>query len=236
MKIEELFEDMEACPCKEAFEGIGHPWEALKKKDNVVDFSENKVEGDIDGSVLITGDVKIGKGTRIDPYAVIEGPVIIGEDCHIRPFALIRPGCVIGDRCVIGHATEIKNVIAFDEAKMASHVFVGDSILGKGARVGSGTIIGNRRFDQKNATVKIGDKVHDIGTDKFGGIMGDYTRLGTNCATSPGFMIGKHTWIYGGCLVRGIIPKESLMKLRQETQIVEKGKHVLSRTDDKGNV
>jgi UDP-N-acetylglucosamine diphosphorylase / glucose-1-phosphate thymidylyltransferase / UDP-N-acetylgalactosamine diphosphorylase / glucosamine-1-phosphate N-acetyltransferase / galactosamine-1-phosphate N-acetyltransferase len=236
LRLDYYFEDMNACPCSEAFEGITYLWEALKKKDKIVDFSPARIEGEIDKTVIIKGAVTIGKETKIDPYVVIEGPVIIGERCHVRPFALIRPGTIIGNNCVVGSGAEVKNVIAFDEVKIASHTFVGDAICGKGARVGSGTIVGNRRFDQKNATVRIDDRVIDVGNDKYGGIMGDYTRLGANCVTSPGFMIGKHTWVYAGCLVRGVVPKESLLKLKQETLIVNKGKHVLSHTDVEGKI
>lgn len=240
-EVEELelnyyFEDMKACPCKEAFKDIKYLWEALKKKNSMLEFKESKINGEVHDSVKIFGKAKIGKGSVISPNVVIEGPVIIGEECTIRPNALIRPGCVIGNKVVIGHATEVKNVIAFDEVKMASHTFIGDTILGKGARIGSGTIIGNRRFDQKTAKIKIKDKVIDTGLEKYGGIIGEYSRLGANCSTSPGMLVGKHTWIYAGVLVAGSVPKESLLKLRQKTEIVAKNRMVLSRTDKEGKV
>lgn len=236
LKMDYYFEDMEACPCKEAFDSIEHIWDALKKKKSFLDIKESRISGEVDSSVRITGNVMIGKGTVIEPNVMIEGPVIIGENCTIRPNALIRSGCIIGDEVVIGHATEVKNIIAFDEVKMASHTFVGDTILGKGARVGSGTIIGNRRFDQKPAKIRIKDDVFETGFEKYGGIIGEYSRLGANCSTSPGMMIGKHTWIYAGVLVSGFIPKESLVKLRQETEIVPKEKMMLSREDREGKI
>lgn len=234
LKIDYYFEDMESCPKKEIFEDIKYPWEALTK--NKLELSQSEINTEIDKTIIIKGNVKIGKGTTIDPYVVIEGPVVIGENCTIRPFALLRPGTILGDDVVVGHATEVKNVIAFNKVKIASHVFVGDSILGKGARIGSGTIIGNRRFDQKNAKVKVEEEVFDIGTDKYGGIFGDYCRIGANCATSPGVMVGKYTWVYGGCLLAGIIEKEKLVKLRQKIEIVDKEKHILSDKDKEGHI
>jgi len=234
LKLSYYFEDIDACPIKGAFEDIEYPWEALKKKEEVADFSKKEIKGDIDKTAVIKGNVVIGKGTKIDPYVVIEGPVIIGKNCTVRPFALIRPGTILGDNVVIGHASEVKNVIAFDEAKITSHVFVGDSILGKGARLGSGTIAGNRRFDQKTAKVKVQGKIFDIGLEKYGGIFGDYSRLGANCASSPGVLVGKYTWVYGGCLLSGLIEKEKLVKLRQTVEIVDKERQELSHLDDKG--
>ncbi len=49
-------------------------------------------------------------------------------------------------------------------------------------------------------------------------------------------LVGKHTWIYAGVLVAGLVPKESLLKLRQKTEIVAKNRMVLSRTDKEGKV
>ena len=40
--------------------------------------------------------------------------------------------------------------------------FVGDSILGKSARIGSGTILANRRFDQKNIGIRVNGIKYDI--------------------------------------------------------------------------
>lgn len=221
LKAKYYFQDMQACPCAEAFKNIEYVWEALRKKNDI--FKTNK-------------KIRIGKNTTIEDTAKIEGPVIIGDGCIIRPNAYIRAGSIIGSNVVIGHSAEVKNVIVFNEAKIASHTFVGDAILGKGVRVGSGTIIGNRRFDQKTVKVRIKDKVIDTGVEKYGGIIGDYSRLGANCSTSPGMLIGSHTWIYAGVLVQGFIPKDSLVKLRQKIEIVPKEKIVLSRNDSEGKV
>ncbi|MFH0837089.1 MAG: DapH/DapD/GlmU-related protein, partial [Candidatus Aenigmatarchaeota archaeon] len=229
------FEDMNACPIKQAFEGIEYPWQALKKKDTVAKFS-NKIAGKIHPTVIISGIVSIDEGTEIDPYVVIEGPVIIGKNCKIRPFALIRPGTIIGDDVVIGKSAEIKNSIIFNEAKIQSQTFVGDSICGKGVRIGSGTVIANRRFDQKNAKVEINGTLFDIGMDKYGGIIGDFVRFGANTVTSPGIMIGKYAWIYGGTNIVGFVAKEKLVKLRQTTIIVDKQGVTLKKLDEDGKV
>ena len=49
-------------------------------------------------------------------------------------------------------------------------------------------------------------------------------------------MVGKYTWIYSGCNVFGFIEKEKLVKVTQKTEIVDKERSVLSRTDKKGNI
>ena len=125
------------------------------------------------------------------------------------PGAYVRPGTITGNKCVIGFNSEVKNSIIQDGAKIASLAFVGDSILGKSARIGSGVITANRRFDQQNIRLKKedGEKL-DTGTDFFGCILGDYARIGANSVTSPGTLIGAYTWIYPATSIHGFIPKE----------------------------
>lgn len=234
-KLGFYFEDLEACPCKEVFEKVKHPWEALKQKDKLVKFKK-KLEGEIEDGAIIKGDVTIGKGTKVSATATIEGPCTIGKNCTIRPGASIRPKSIIGDDVVIGHGAEIKNSIIFNECKISTNAFVGDSILGKGARTASGVITGNRRFDQKKVTIRVNDEEFPTGMEKFGCIIGEYTRIGANTSTSPGTLIGKHVWIYANTMIRGIIEPNKLVKLRQEIEIVDKEPVKLETRDSEGKI
>ena len=197
LKLDYYFEHMDEFEHKEVFKDCTYPWEALA---NVTPLLQELVEkdnvkinnGTLGEFVSIEGNYIIGEGTQIHANVSIEGPVIIGKNCTIQSGALIRPGCIIGDNCVIGHGAEIKH-----------------SIIGKSTRIGSGTILANRRFDQKNITVKnsVGEKV-DVGTDFFGAIIGDNTRLGANSTTLPGSFIGAYTWILPTVQIRGFVPSE----------------------------
>lgn len=160
-------------------------------------------------NVTFIGNYYVGEGTKIYPGTVIEGPVYIGKNVSIMPGAYVRPGTITGDKCVIGFNSEVKNSVIQDGAKIASLAFVGDSILGKSARIGSGVITANRRFDQQNIRLRQenGEKL-DTGTDFFGCILGDYARIGANSVTSPGTLIGPYTWIYPATSIHGFIPKE----------------------------
>ena len=160
-------------------------------------------------NVTFIGNYFIGKGTKIYPGVTIEGPVYIGENVSIMPGAYVRPGTIVGDNCVVGFNSEVKNSILQNGAKIASLAFVGDSILGKSARIGSGVITANRRFDQQNIKLKQdnGEKI-DTGSDFFGLIIGDYSRIGANSVTSPGTLIGPYTWIYPATSIHGFIPAE----------------------------
>ena len=160
-------------------------------------------------NVTFIGNYYIGEGTKIYPGVTIEGPVYIGKDVKIMPGAYVRPGTVVGDKCVVGFNSEVKNSILQNGAKIASLAFVGDSLLGKSARIGSGVVTANRRFDQQNIMLKKADGERiDTGTDFFGVILGDYSRLGANCVTSPGTLIGSYTWVYPATSLHGFIPAE----------------------------
>ncbi len=227
LKLDYYFEHMDEFEHKEVFEGCTYPWEALAK---VTPYIEEKVvkndvkinNGELGEFVSIQGNYIISEGTHIHANVSIEGPVIIGKNVTIQSGALIRPGCIIGDNCVIGHGAEIKHSIIQNKAKVQSLTFAGDSIIGKSTRVGSGTILANRRFDQKNIVVKNsqGEKI-DVGTDFFGAVIGDNTRLGANSTTLPGSFIGKYTWILPTVQVRGFIPSEKRVFPIHETRIEE---------------
>jgi NDP-sugar pyrophosphorylase family protein len=213
LELNYYFKEMETFTFKEIFNDCKYPWEALAKtkdflnekiiKDNI---TINKAEvGDF---CSITGNYFIDEGTKIHANVTIQGPVMIGKNVEIQSGALIRPGSIIGDNCVVGHCSEVKNSILRNKAKVASLAFVGDTILGKSTRIGSGVILANRRFDQKNIEAKIQGEKYNTNTDFFGSIIGDNSRLGANSTAVPGTFIGPYTWILPTVQVRGFIPAE----------------------------
>lgn len=231
------FEKIDQMQFKAAFEGVQFPWEALYRKDDrLFQFQKSTIEGDVHLSVMINGPVQIGKGVVIEPFSVIEGPVIIGENTLVRSHTLIRPFTAIGRNCVVGHASEIKNSLIMDEAKVASFCFVGDSVLGYGARLGSFGVTENRRFDQKEITFKIKGEAFQTGRDKMGCVLGDFVRTGGGCTIAPGTLVGKYSWIYSDTNAFGFVPKESLLKHRQALECVSKDRVTLKKTDIHGHV
>jgi bifunctional UDP-N-acetylglucosamine pyrophosphorylase/glucosamine-1-phosphate N-acetyltransferase len=167
---------------------------------------------------ILAGLEVIGDGTRIHPSAVIEGPVYIGRNVDVRPGAYVRGGSWIGDDCVVGTNTEIKRGILLPGAK-ASHLnYVGDSILGANVNLAAGTILSNFRHDA--ASIRI-DGVNTQ-RNKLGAILGDGVLTGCNSVLHPGCVVGKNTQIYPGVQLRpGIYPAASIVKLRQEIEIVQ---------------
>lgn len=171
-------------------------------------------------NVAVRGTVHIGEDCEIDPFVLIEGPVWIGDRVKIRSGALIRNGTILGNDVVIGHGAEIKNAHVAAGAKLQSNVFVGDSIIGHEVRVGSGTILANRRFDQAMVFLDLEGTKVPVGRDKFGAVIGDRTRIGANATTAPGTLIGPDCIIYSAVSLAGTIAGRSIVKLRSQIEIV----------------
>lgn len=211
--LDYFFAETKSFPIQEIFEGIEFPWEALTKakdyiKREITDKDMKENLADVRGEIHLYGNYSIGKNTVIYNDVTIMGPVIIGENCEIMPGAILRPGTVLGNNVVIGHGCEVKNSVVQNYAKIQSMCFVGDSVIGKSSRVGSGVIVANRPFNQKNIKVKTDDFSRELDTSFFGCVLGDNSRLGANAVTQPGTLIGPYSWIFPTTAVRGFIPAQ----------------------------
>jgi NDP-sugar pyrophosphorylase family protein len=205
------------------FDGCEFVWEALKR---LPDYLEANLRPAIEGTVMPgawVGDrVAIGPGTVVETGAMINGPAIIGRDCRVRGGAYVRENVVAGDRVVIGHATEVKSSILLDTAQAPHLNYVGDSILGRETNLGAGTILSNLKVTEGEVVIQIEGQAHATGLRKFGAVLGDGAETGCNSILNPGTLVGKRTLIYAGCSLRGVIPPDSIVKLRQEIMCVQR--------------
>jgi bifunctional UDP-N-acetylglucosamine pyrophosphorylase/glucosamine-1-phosphate N-acetyltransferase len=104
----------------------------------------------------IDARAKIGQDTVIEPFVYIQGQVQIGHGCRIGPFAFLRHGCVLDDNVVLGVFTEIKNTALADGVRVRHHSYLGDAIIGRNVNVGAGSITAN--FDGQNVNqTTVGD-------------------------------------------------------------------------------
>jgi len=216
------------------FEGANNVWEPLTSLDAyLVSWFQTHDPSLADVSVAQTariyGDVYIGPGSVVEDGVCIMGPTIIGENCEIRQGAYIRGDCLMGDRCVLGHASELKNSIMLNDAKAPHFAYVGDSILGNNVNLGAGTKLSNLSVASEKEistgqrpTIKIviDTEEVDTGLAKLGAIIGDDAQTGCNAVTNPGTLIGKNSLVYANTSVsKGLIPENSIVKLRQVTEI-----------------
>jgi bifunctional UDP-N-acetylglucosamine pyrophosphorylase/glucosamine-1-phosphate N-acetyltransferase len=179
--------------------------------------------GEVSQDVSISGPVHIGKGSKIHPFVTIEGPVIIGENVSVRSHSIIRSQAYIGSNCVVGHSADVKRAICLNGAKMQCGIFVGDSIIGCGARIGSGVILANRKFNQSEVSYRNKDNSRKkSGLEFFGAIVGRYCRLGANVVTYPGTIVQEHTWVGAGCVLHGTYGPDQFISIKQELEIKAK--------------
>lgn len=181
--------------------------------------------GTVRGQAYIGENVYIGKGTIISHGVSIVGPTWIGENCYLAPGCYVRENTLMADQVIAGNASEFKNCVIFERAEIPHWNYVGDSILGFKAHLGAGVILSNYRLDHgpipvidpDDSTTKI-----STGLEKFGAIVGDHVDIGSNAVISPGSLIGRHSVIYPLTHWCGVLPAKSILKLRQQSSIVER--------------
>ena len=210
--------NLEETIAKELLEKVTYPWEALAKINDFILELGNKL--DPKKYNKIGEDVWIAKSAKVMPSAYIHGPAIIGENAEIRHCAFIRGKAIVGEEAVVGNSTELKNVILFNKVQVPHYNYVGDSILGYKAHMGAGSITSNVKSDKKLVVVKNGTNKIETGIKKFGAMLGDEVEIGCGSVLNPGTIVGKNSNIYPLSSVRGIIPKNSIYKNKNE--VVEK--------------
>lgn len=219
----EDFFDLSKSKHSDIFDGVEFVWDALKR---IPDYVKANLEPGIHGTVsnlaYVADDVYIGPGTVVEPGVMIKGPTIIGADCEIRAGAYIRGNVIVGDRAVVGNSTELKVCLLFDEANIPHFAYVGDSIFGWKSHLGAGVKISNLKITRTPVVVTIEGVRYETGLKKFGAIIGDEAEVGCNSVLNPGTMIGPRTLTYTNISLFGYYPPDSLVKLRQTHEVVER--------------
>lgn len=169
----------------------------------------NGNHGEVIGNPVISGDVYIGEGTRIDPGAFIQGPCWIGRNCHIRHGAYLRGNVIAGDEVVLGNSCEFKNCVLLNGVQVPHYSYVGDSILGNRVHLGAGVICSNFRTDQAEISVRWEGQLHRTGLRKFGAVLGDDVEIGCQAVLNPGSVVGPKSWMHPGVVWAGACPAES---------------------------
>ena len=223
MNHQELF-DLTQTDHAELFTGVNNAWEALLKlQQYVAEHSTGQTaETDIHPTAVIDDTVTIGAGTMVGPNVVIKGPAIIGQNCEIRPGAFLRGNVLIGDNCVVGNSTEMKHCWLFNNVQVPHYNYVGDSILGYKAHFGGGASTANKKGDGSEISVLVDGEKVATGMTKLGALVGDNAELGGNSLLNPGTIIGRNSTVYPGAIVRGTVPSNSIVKMRQTQEVIEK--------------
>jgi NDP-sugar pyrophosphorylase family protein len=217
------FLDLDRTAHSKLFENQKYVWDALKQIASYLQFRlKPGVLGELIGKPFISSHVFIGRGTVIEQGAVLKGPAWIGDNCQIRSGCYVRENVIVGNDVVMGNSCEFKNCIIFDEAQVPHFNYVGDSILGHQAHLGAGVILSNVKLDHREIAVTVPEGSIATGLTKFGAIVGDRTEIGCNAVINPGTLIGRDCIIYPGVNLRGVLASDSVAKLRQQVQIIQR--------------
>jgi carbonic anhydrase/acetyltransferase-like protein (isoleucine patch superfamily) len=92
-------------------------------------------------TAVLIGDVSLGEGSSVWPYAVLradQGPIHIGKETSIQDHVVVHgKGVSIGDRCTVGHSSVIHG------CRIGNDVLVGmNATILNGAEIGDRCIIG----------------------------------------------------------------------------------------------
>ena len=134
----------------------GKPEDLLEANQLVLMDLKSNLEGSVEEGSEITGNVSLGKGSKVFSGSKIRGPVTIGANCVIGPSVFIGPYTSIGDDCTIKDV-EIENSIVMKGCRIESGKRIVDSLIGNHCTVvnsaaakpaGHKLIIGERSFAQ----------------------------------------------------------------------------------------
>jgi len=149
-------------------------------------------------STTIYPDVRIGRESVIYPNTIIESDVEIGRGCRIGPFARIRGGVILRDAVEIGNFVELVRTEVGESAKIKHHTYLGDTVVGKDANIGAGTITANFDGRRKNKTV-----IEDGAFIGVGSILIAPVKVGRKATVGAGSVVTKNHDVPAGKTVIG---------------------------------
>ena len=214
----QLFQLPEDLPFGNCFLPDAAPWvwvariaEALES----FDFrSQHGKPRDLPAGVFVGARVFLHPSVRLPPYCVLQGPAYIGAGSEIRPGAFIRENVIAGRNCVLGNSCEYKNCLLLEAVESAHFNYIGDSVLGRGAHLGAGSILANLRFNKGPVDAHTDKGRVPTGLRKLGAMIGEEAQVGCNAVLQPGTIIGKNGNVMPGSSYGGYLPEGTVAPVR----------------------
>jgi len=148
--------------------------------------------------VVIGSKVKIANNVEILPFTHIENAKI-ESNVSIGPYARIRPGSHLLSGVRVGNFVEVKKSKVGKNSKINHLSYIGDSLIGKNANIGAGTITCNYDGKRKNKT-KISDGAF----------------IGSNTSLVAPVKIGKRSTVGAGSVITKNVKDKSLALTRSK--------------------
>ena len=164
-----------------------NPWTIIQNIDSILlKHIEN-----LDESFTINNGIAIHKTAIVEQNIILKAPLIISENCFVGSNACLRNGVFLSKNVKIGMGVEIKSSIILDNSAIAHFNFIGDSIIGKNVNFEAGSITANHYNERENKQifVKFNDEIINTKVEKFGALVGDFSKIGANAVLSPGTLL-----------------------------------------------
>jgi UDP-N-acetylglucosamine diphosphorylase/glucosamine-1-phosphate N-acetyltransferase len=148
------------------------------------------------------GPVLVRRGARVCAFTRVVGPCVIGEDVQVLG-GKIR-ACSIGEQSRV-HG-ELSGTIFIGHANKGHDGFVGDSVLGRWANLGAGTITSNLKNSYGEVSLWTPTGIRRTGETFLGSFIGDHAKLGIGTRLTTGCVIGAGANVFGTAMPPKFVP------------------------------
>lgn len=163
-------------------------------------------------------NIKIGKGTKLEPNVVIYDDCSIGQTCIIGTGAILKSDTHIGDHSIFGALS-----VTESDVKIGSWSTIHSQChITAGVNIGNHVFIGPGFVTTNTPNMSLGKFGYPNSTNdsRLRLVIEDGVRIGGSVAVAPGVTIGKNSLVDMGCLLVKNIPSNS--HVRADKSIVGK--------------
>lgn len=167
------------------------PWEVLENlEDTLLQLLKT-----LNGEYVIEQAVARHRTATVEPGAVLKGIILLSEEVYVGANAYLRGPLYLGKGVKIGPGCEIKHSVIGDHSATAHFNYIGNSLIGQHVNFEAGAICANHYNERtdKRIWVKYHNRLFDTGTDKWGALIGDHSKIGANAVLSPGTILEKNS-------------------------------------------
>lgn len=167
----------------------------------------------IEGKTVIGKNCSIGPSSRITNTIIGDNTTIqftyahecsVGDKVTVGPYVQLRPGTNLAKGVKVGNFVEVKNSNVGENSKLPHLSYIGDTDMGAGVNIGSGTITVN--YDGRN---------------KSRTIIEDNAFIGCNTNLVAPVTVGKGAYVGAGSTITKDVPPESLGVARAKQANIE---------------
>ncbi len=134
--------------------------------------------------------VYVEPGARVDANAVIRGPAYISSESLIGAHSFVRSETMVLPRAVVGAYTEVKRSVVCRGARIGSHSYIADSVVGEEAELAPYTVTVNIAYGELDESTRVLlTTTHPLEKLKVGAIIGARYRGKPHTVLHPGTVV-----------------------------------------------